>query len=127
MKKIVLAIALMAASFSLMSFLLYPKSSNVDMNNSWKARTTEKLYNSDYEITLILYSNGSVAIQSEAGPEGGSYDIDYNDRITMEWEKGGTDKGFVTKVQTTSGMRIKTVVSNGITFTNTERFVVPRR
>lgn len=106
-----------------MSFMIKPTSNSAE----WKAKTTETLYNSDYEITLTLYSNGYVAIKSAAGPEGGSYDIDFDDRIVFEWEEGGTEKGFVTTVNTTKGKRIKTVVCKGITFVNTERFVVNRR
>ena len=105
-----------------MSFMIKPTSNGVE----WKARTTETLYNSDYEITLTLYSNGYVAIKSAAGPEGGSYEIDNDNRIVFEWEEGGTERGFVTTINTTNGKRIKTVVCKGITFENTERFVVRR-
>lgn len=118
MKKLFFSFTLVAACTLLMSFML---------QNNWRARTTETLYNSEYEITLTLYSNGYVAINSSAGPEGGSYEIDNNDKITFEWENGGTEKGFVTTVQTTSGKRIRTVVAHGITFQNKERFVVSRR
>lgn len=105
-----------------MSFVVKPTANE----SNWKARTTEILYNDEYEITLTLYTNGYVAIKSAAGPEGGSYDIDNENRIVFEWEEGGTEKGFVTTVQTTSGKRIKSVVCKGITFENTERFVVRR-
>lgn len=123
MKKIFLSITLVALSAITMSFMVKPTSNGID----WKARTTESLYNSEYEISLTLYSNGYVAIKSAAGPEGGSYEIDSDNNIVFNWEQGGTEKGFVTTVQTTNGKRIKTVVAHGITFTNTERFVLPRR
>lgn len=110
----------------LMSFVMQPSSKDVNVNNNWKAGTTETLYNSEYEITLTLYSNGYVSIKSATGPNGGSYEIDYNNRIVFEWEEGGTERGFVTTVNTTKGKRIKTVVCKGITFENTERFVVRR-
>ena len=123
MKKGIISIAIVAACTIFMSFVLKPTTNEAN----WKSSTTETLYNEEYEITLTLYSNGYVAIKSAAGPEGGSYDIDSDNRIVFEWEEGGTERGFVTTVQTTSGKRIRTVVCKGITFTNPERFVIPRR
>lgn len=96
--------------------------------SGWYANTTETLYNSDYDMTLTLYSNGYCTLKASDGSStGGRYEIDSNNWITLNWDRYDADKGFVNTVQTTTGKRIKSVVADGKTFTNTQRFVVPRQ
>lgn len=125
-KTTVLLISLIAMSTLFMSFMAFPIDSNTDINSSWKAKTTETLYNSEYKMTLTLYSNGYVTLKSGYGPTSGNYDIESNKKITINWDDYDPEYGYVTTVSTTSGLRIKSAVVHGVTFDNTERFVLPR-
>lgn len=127
MKKTCLTITLVSICVFLISFIPKEKTEVNDVNSNWKAKTTENLYNSEYEISMTLYSNGYVSLKSAAGPASGMYDIDNENWITFNWEEGSPERGFVTTVQTTSGKRIKSVTVKGVTLNNTERFVVNRR
>lgn len=125
MKKIVLSITLVAVCALFMSFVIKPTSKNIESFE--KAKTTETLYDSEYGMTLTLYSNGYCKLKRSNGPASGNYDIDpRSSKITIEWDDDDSEYGYVTWVSTTSGRRIKSATIHGVTFDNTERFVVNR-
>lgn len=110
---IVTAVALAASAFTI--------------NSYWHSESTDTLVNEKYQQTLTLYSNGYAAVETTDGAGAGKYDINYNDEITINWENGHTSTGFVTRVVTVGGKRrVRSAVIQGVTYTNTERFVVPR-
>ncbi|MBR0055580.1 MAG: hypothetical protein IJP65_09825 [Bacteroidales bacterium] len=125
-KAIVSIFVLVAACTLSMSFVIVPMDGNSEVNSSWYTSSTDKLYNSEYEITLTLYSNGYVTLKSSNGPSSGNYTIDSNDKIVINWDGGDSEYGYVTRARTTSGTRIRSAVIQGVTFENQERFVVPR-
>lgn len=85
----------------------------------------ENLYNKETQKTLTLYRNGMCKINTLI-PKEGSYYIDDDNKITLEWENYQREKGLVEWVATTSGGRVKKVVFQEQTFINEERFVIPR-
>lgn len=119
-------IILFVVSTLIMSFVIVPMDGNSEVNSSWYTSSTDKLYNSEYEITLTLYSNGYATLKSSNGPSSGNYTIDSNDKIVINWDGGDSEYGYVTRARTTSGTRIRSAVIQGVTFENQERFVVPR-
>ena len=126
MKKLSLTATVALVCLFLMSFVSRPTTTDSKLDSSWKARTTETLYNDDANMTLVLYSNSYCTLKGNGITAAGRYDIDKDNWITCTWEDYDPDGGFVTTIQTTSGTRIKSVVLKGYTFKNTERFVVPR-
>lgn len=126
MKKISLTTVVALVCLLLVSFVSGPTTTDSKLDSNWKASTTETLYNSEYEITLTLYSNGYVSLKGANGPTAGTYDIDADNWITFDWEDYESERGFVETIRTTSGKRIKKITAKGITFENTERFVVSR-
>lgn len=127
MKKLALATTLTLVCLFLMSFVSKPITSDSKIDSNWKAKTTETLYDSEYGMTLTLYSNGYVKLKRSNGPASGNYNIDSNNKITIEWDDDKPEYGYVTTINTTSGLRIKSATIHGVTFDNTERFVVSRR
>ena len=90
-----------------------------------KVIENENLYNKETQKTLTLYRNGMCKINTLI-PKEGSYYIDDDNKITLEWENYQREKGLVEWVATTSGARVKKVVFQEQTFINEERFVIPR-
>ena len=125
-KAIVSIFVLVAACTLSMSFVIVPMDGNSEVNSSWYTSSTDKLYNSEYEITLTLYSNGYATLKSSNGPSSGNYTIDSNEKIVINWDGSDSEYGYVTRARTTSGTRIRSAVIQGVTFENQERFVVPR-
>ena len=126
-KTTAIVIGFVAVSALFMSFVTVSEDRSSDIDSSWYTHKTDKLYNSEYGITLTLYSNGYATLKSSNGPEAGNYTIDSNDKIVINWDEGGSEYGYVTSVRTTSGTRIRSAIIRGVTFVNQETFVVPRR
>ena len=116
----------MVIGLEVMSFTTSPINQNTEINSSWYTSSTDKLYNSEYDMTLTLYSNGYATLKSANGPASGNYTIDNNNKIIINWDDHESEYGYVTSVSTTSGRRIKSAVVHGVTFTNQERFVISR-
>ena len=123
MKKSIFTISLVSICFFLMSFIWKPS----EVNSEWKSSTTETLVNTEYGQTVTLYSNGYISVKTSDGAGGGKYDIQ-DDYINIKWENGAEQSGPVTKVTDANGRRrIRSIIIAGVTYTNTERFVVSRR
>lgn len=123
MKKSILIIFVAAICLIMMSFIWKP--SNV--NSERRTETTETLVNSEYGQTVTLYSNGYIAVKTSDGAGGGKYDI-RNGYIYIEWENGAEQSGPVSSVVDANGRwRVRSIIIAGVTYSNTERFVVKRR
>lgn len=87
----------------------------------------ETLVNEEYGQSLSLYTSGKCFVQTDDAMGYGTYDLTSDGLIKINWDNGYEQEGTYTKIIDVNGnRRIKTVKVNGVTYTNTERFVVKR-
>lgn len=95
--------------------------------STYYVNTPETLVNEEYEQSLCLYTSGKCVVQTTEGVGYGTYDLTYSGLIKIQWDNGYEQEGTYTKINDVKNRtRIKTVKVNGVTYTNSERFVVNR-
>ncbi len=130
MKRIALIVLGIVLLLGTSSFVLnFEKKANVvtGVQSNFYASKPETLANDMYQQSLCLYTDGTCYVQTTEGGGYGKYDLLYSGLIKINWDNGAYQEGTFVKIRDVNGItRIKSVTVNGVTYTNKERFVVPR-
>lgn len=98
-----------------------------NLESTYYVDTPETLVNEEYEQSLCLYTSGKCMVQTTEGVGYGTYDLTSGGLIKIQWDNGYEQEGTYTKITDVKNRtRIKSVRVNGVTYTNSERFVVNR-
>ena len=75
---------------------------------------------------MYLYKDGSCVVRTSDGRGTGKYNLQ-GGTIYINWDNGANQQGSYSSVRDVNGRtRIRSISIEGVTYTNTERFVVKR-
>ncbi|MBE6337196.1 MAG: hypothetical protein E7068_00080 [Lentimicrobiaceae bacterium] len=130
MKKVLLALSLVLGLFI---YLNAENNNNtlttqneVQTISGFYASVSETLVNTTYQQEVYLYTDGTCVVRTTDGRGTGKYNLS-GGTIYINWDNGINQQGSYSSVKDVKNRtRIKSITIEGVTYTNTERFVVRR-
>lgn len=126
MKKLLLTLSFVLAVFCLNAKTDNVQGNEVEVTSGFYVSVSETLVNEAYQQEVYLYKDGSCVVRTSDGRGTGKYNLQ-GGTIYINWDNGANQQGSYSSVRDVNGRtRIRSISIEGVTYTNTERFVVKR-